>query len=309
MKKLKAILLLIVLPPLMSELLSGWQPASQFFNPIMLIIVFLGYSLPVLIIREISVRRQIGLTGLFIFGMAFGIFNEGLGAKTILSNPHIVNPIYTDYGYIFGINFPFMITAMIWHALSSVVFPILIVHYLCPHVKDQPWIGKKTAIAISVLFSIFIAGVFFSPLPFAVPNAMLYFTIFVVSILVLSIIALIMPKLKELKGKSGIMPLFLGIAFLVVFGYGTTIIALQKMDIAIYFYFAIGVTLLFSLILTRWKSLPGLVLFGIGFYIILGIHGAMDAVSKGFQEGIITAVIFEVFFILSAFRIMKYKRF
>ena len=304
----KAILLMMAFPPLLSELMSGWMPASAFFQPLTLLIEFLGYSLPVLIIREFAVRRKLGLAGIITLGMAYGIFNEGLGSKSILSNPHTVNPAFTDYGYILGINLPSAANIMVWHSLSSVLFPILLVHYLYPGVKKEPWLGRKTTIALAMPSAVFVTVFFFSPYPFAVSNPVIYFAILASSILGLALVAMFTPKSDGLKeSRCSIKPLFLGMALLLAFGIGTTVIAGEKLSPILFFSYAAGVPLLFAFILRRknWLTVPALVLFGLGFYIILGISGISDSTGKGFAEGVVTGIIFEAALIWTALRIQK----
>ena len=307
----KAILALMALPPLLSELMSGWMPASAFFQPITLLIEFLGYSLPVLIIREVAARRKLGLAGIIMLGMAYGIFNEGLGSKSILSNPHTVNPAYTDYGYILGMNLPWALNVMIWHSLSSVLFPILFVHYMYPDVKSKPWLGKKTTIALAIPSAIFVTIFFFSPYPFAVANPVIYFAVLVSSILALALVAMLMPKSGGLKeSRCGIKSLFLGMAFLLAFGIGATWIAGAKASIVLFFSYVAGIPLLFAFVLRikNWLTVPALVLFGLGFYIILGISGISDSTAKGYPEGLITGIIFEIALIWATLRIRKSQK-
>ena len=57
---------------------------SVFFNPGTFLFLFLGYGVPVLLIREFVVRYNFGLAGTFALGMAYGVFNEGFLAKTMI---------------------------------------------------------------------------------------------------------------------------------------------------------------------------------------------------------------------------------
>jgi hypothetical protein len=306
--KTKAILTLMALPPLFTELMSGHTPASVFFQPIILLIMLFGYSLPILIIRELSVRWRLGLKGILMLGMAYGIFNEGIGAKTFLMNENLPVAVFDNYGYFFGINFPWSINIMISQAFISVLFPIIFVHYLYPNRQKEPWIGKKTGIALLMLSAVFGSAIFFGPYPFPVENPVFYFTIFTASILILIILAKLMPKSEGLKeNKCGIKPVFFGVVFFFIYGLGPSLLAAGKVNLIIFYFFLVGILLLFTYILKtkNWLTTPALILFGVGVYILLGVAGTAKALEKGFPEGIITGIIFEIIFILAIIKIRK----
>ena len=162
----KAIFLMMVLPPLMMELLTANLPGFVFFHPVFLITVILGYSVPILAIRELAVRLRFSLAGIFIMGLAYGIFNEGIGAKTLLLMEKVPVSTFDNYGYFFGINFPWVAYIITVHAIVSVLIPILIVHYLYPEVKTQPWFSKKTGFALLFLATAVGTAIFLSPQPF-----------------------------------------------------------------------------------------------------------------------------------------------
>ena len=303
----KAILSIMAMPPLLMELLSGNLPGSVFIQPLYLIILITGYSLPVLIIRELSVRWKLGLAGIFTLGLAYGIFNEGIGAKTILLNQNVPVPSFDNYGYFLGINFPWAAYIMVFQAMVSVLFPILFVHYLYPDVKQVSWFGKKSTIALAVPSAIAGTIIFFSPVPFQAQPV--YFPVFLVSMAVLAIVARFMPKSEGLKNaRCGIKPLFLGIAFLALYALGLDLLANMKVELALFYSSMIGILLLFAFILKskNWLTTPALLLFGIGVYMVLGITGTLSTVIiKGYPEGLITGPAFEIAFIWVALRIRK----
>lgn len=66
----KPVLALLLLPPFVTELLTGSLPASKFFQPpVFLFLATVGYGFPVLLLREFAVRRQPGVAGLFLLGI------------------------------------------------------------------------------------------------------------------------------------------------------------------------------------------------------------------------------------------------
>ncbi len=78
--KYAPILTLILITPFLTELLCSNIPASVFFHPYVFFMTVLVYGLPVLAIRELSIRWNLGILGILIFGVAYGIYNEGICA-------------------------------------------------------------------------------------------------------------------------------------------------------------------------------------------------------------------------------------
>ena len=75
----RSIILLLFLPAVFAELISEATPAPVFFAPAtLLLFTFIGYGGPVLVIREFAVRCKIGIGGIFVLGLAYGIFNRRL---------------------------------------------------------------------------------------------------------------------------------------------------------------------------------------------------------------------------------------
>ncbi len=151
MKTKKAGLALIALAMVLPELATGSTPLHTFFNPVVFLVLFLGYGVMVLLIREFVVRNNINLFGLFIIGLSYTIVNEGLYAKTLIQEVGLPIGFYDNYGYLFGISFPFFIVIALFHSLYSVMFPILLTHYFYKAESTVPWLSKKLSYFLLVL--------------------------------------------------------------------------------------------------------------------------------------------------------------
>ena len=79
--KMRPVIVLFILSPVIAELLSGSTPASQ---PIPLIIESLFYGPGVLLIREFARRNNLGWILIILLGVAFGIIEEGLLVHSLL---------------------------------------------------------------------------------------------------------------------------------------------------------------------------------------------------------------------------------
>jgi hypothetical protein len=147
----KPALLLMLLAPL-AELISGAMDITTFFSPAILLpyVLFL-YGIPILVLREIAVRRNFGLIGLVCLGMIYGLYNEGIMAQTLfypLDNPL---DIYETYGIVDHLRIPFTVFIVAWHALISFLLPVTIVHYLFRSQATRPWLPKPLAWGLGLI--------------------------------------------------------------------------------------------------------------------------------------------------------------
>jgi hypothetical protein len=151
----RPVLILALIAPLLTELLSTNVTLLQFVVQPWLYPYFatLGYGIPVLLIRETALRWRLGAPGLCALGLIYGIYNEGLWAKTFLLTQHMPVHEFEGYGVIAGIALPWALTISLWHALYAVVFPLTIVVYLCPKDRELPWLGRKTYYALLALIA------------------------------------------------------------------------------------------------------------------------------------------------------------
>lgn len=155
--RLKPIFTLMFLSPFLAEVLSGSFPITAFITAPVLFLLFLtvGYGFPVLVIRELYIRKNVSFLGLFILGVGYGLINEGLFAQTIFFPFHSPIASFGTYGLIDNIRIPFALTISVWHAFFAVVFPIILAHSLFPQQRDIPWLSTKTAWILGVLSIIF----------------------------------------------------------------------------------------------------------------------------------------------------------
>lgn len=162
----KPILTLAVLSSVLTEVLSGNTPITIFINPVIfLLFLTVGYGFPVLLIREVAFRKNLNVFGLFALGIIYGIYNEGLLAKTLLDLHHSPILAFADYGIVGTIRLPWMLIITVWHSLYAVIFPIMFVRYLFPLASRETWLGKKTMAIVLSLSLMFGLLAYFDTLP------------------------------------------------------------------------------------------------------------------------------------------------
>ncbi len=141
----RAILLFVLVIPLLTELLSGNTPLTLLMNPVAYGFFLVAYSIPALIIRELYVRRHMGVFGLVVLGLAYGVFNEGVVARTILQTGEMLS--FHNYSTL-GFNVPWVILIVPWHAFFSILYPIAIVHSLYPGESGKSWLSAKLCLGL-----------------------------------------------------------------------------------------------------------------------------------------------------------------
>ncbi len=151
MKRIPPALILYFLAPIIGELLSGSAPPTEFFNPFGLIILPALYGSGALLVREFALGWGKRWPTILTLGLAYGIVEEGLMVKSFF-DPHWMDlGLLGVYGRWAGVNWVWSISLMIYHASISIAIPILLVELLYPEKRDQPWLGRRGRIGLSIL--------------------------------------------------------------------------------------------------------------------------------------------------------------
>mgnify|MGYP001154199992 CR=1 FL=1 len=103
-KKFLPIITLLLLSPLCGELLSSSSPPVEFFNPSTLLLFGALYGCGALLIREVVHRWNKGWASIFILGMAYGIFEEGVVVRSFFNPAWMDLGILGMYGRWMGVN-------------------------------------------------------------------------------------------------------------------------------------------------------------------------------------------------------------
>ncbi|MCF7816725.1 MAG: hypothetical protein K9M54_02485 [Kiritimatiellales bacterium] len=162
------VLILFFLSSWTGEVISGFLTAGQFFEPFRLLITLPPYGCGVLIARELMVRNKKGWPSLFMFGMAFGIFFEGIITRVFVNpDPGIIAPHDVAYQRVLGWNWANTIGVTHFHALLAIVSPVFLTEMLFPKHRRESWMGAP-ALCICVLVMLtwpFVLGLFADYVP------------------------------------------------------------------------------------------------------------------------------------------------
>lgn len=146
-----------MLSPAVAELLSGSAPPIEFFNPLGFVILASLYGSGAILARELTLRWRKGCLSLFLLGAAYGVIEEGLMVKSFF------DPAWPDLGVlgVFGrwmeINWVWAEMLIVYHAVFSIVIPVLLVELAYPSQRRERWVGGRGLVG----FAILLAGVVF----------------------------------------------------------------------------------------------------------------------------------------------------
>jgi hypothetical protein len=144
----------MLLSPSAAELLSGSAPPVEFFSPFGLLILITWYGFGAVLCRELSIRWQSGLAGLFLLGAAFGILEEGIFVKTFFDPQATDLGIFQTFGWGAGANWPWLLELTIYHALVSITLPVLVTASLWPEQREQPWLSRRGILVLACILAI-----------------------------------------------------------------------------------------------------------------------------------------------------------
>ena len=149
-KKILPILVLLILPPVISEVLYGSVPLSLLFT-IIPDIGLLGCG--ALLIRFIVVSRKLRDTSIVLLGLSLALAIEFAIKQTSLA-PIITSSDPNGYGRVYGINLIYMIWAVVYESIWGFYIPIKMFDFIFPDRKDDPMFGFIGFVITGIGFSL-----------------------------------------------------------------------------------------------------------------------------------------------------------
>ena len=153
-KRIPPALALFVLAPAIGELVSGSAPPAEFFNPLTFIILAALYGSGALLAREISLRWNKRWPTILMLGLAYAIIEEGLMVKSFFDPAWMDLGDMANYGRWLGINWPWTIELMIYHATVSIAIPIQLIELIYHERRDERWLARRGMVGMVVLLSL-----------------------------------------------------------------------------------------------------------------------------------------------------------
>jgi hypothetical protein len=294
MSKRWAIVFVFLLTPILTELLTSNTPLNHFLNPLVLFSLVITYGLPLLVIREFAIRWKLGLGGILLLGIAYGILNEGVIAGTLVHATNLPIGSFENYIRIGGINVGWATYILFWHALHSVLFPLLLVEFF--RNDWDSWLGDR-AFKFSVWFlllgSLFVVIIVKSG------------TVLFLALLMIALVFLAKRFHRQRLASpqtGGVGIVFMGF-FSIVYAITLFVSAQHKVSPVIFLLIAIAVPYLVFKYLAKkgFLSHRGLLLFGLGSYIAY----ACFAMLLGSPTIILTNIVLVILLAWMASKVIK----
>ena len=138
------ILSLFFISATITEVFTGSTPVEIFTNPIVfLLFATFGYGFPTLVIREIWIRNNLTVVGVYVLGIVYGLYNEWLFARSLIHPFRSPIESFALYGITEGVRVPSLLEITSYHAVYAIILPIIFVNFLFPKVSKVSWISKK----------------------------------------------------------------------------------------------------------------------------------------------------------------------
>ncbi len=128
--------------PVVAELFTGSTPLSEFVWPGAFLPLMMLYGSGAILARELALRWRKGWWGLFLLGMAYGIYEEGLVVRSFF------DPTWEDlgalawYGRVGGLNAVWAVHLTLFHAVVSVLATVTLVHLMFPRQRGRFWLSR-----------------------------------------------------------------------------------------------------------------------------------------------------------------------
>src|SRR5258708_3509352 len=143
-------LVLVVVSPLVAEVLPGATPLrAMFVFPIEMCVWGVG----ALLIRYAVRRWRLGWLNMLLLALCLSIAEECLIQQTSLA-PLVVQLKGVVYARAFGVNYVYLLWALVYETVFVVFAPVYLVELIYPNQSKELWVNKFGLVATIVFFFI-----------------------------------------------------------------------------------------------------------------------------------------------------------
>ncbi|MBN2177215.1 MAG: hypothetical protein JW722_06110 [Demequinaceae bacterium] len=136
-------LALFLTAPIVGELVSGHLPPAEFFNPLTFLLNAAPYGLGALACRELIVRWGKGWWSLMFLGLAYGLYEEGVVARSLFDAKWSEMGSLADYNHVAGVNWTYTEVLLHFHTTVSILASVALVQILFPTRRRESWISTR----------------------------------------------------------------------------------------------------------------------------------------------------------------------
>jgi len=146
-------LTLMIMAPLLAEVLPGATRLSALFVLPIEICVWGGGAL---LVREAVRRRGLGWRHLLLLALALAVAEECVIQQTSLA-PMILQIKGVGYARTWGVNYVYLLWALVYEPVFVVFLPVALVELLFPQRRSERWLGP---VGLAVVSAFFLLGAF-----------------------------------------------------------------------------------------------------------------------------------------------------
>ena len=143
MKRLPPGIALLLLAPVFGELVSVHQTPLQFFNPVSFVLTALPYGCGAVVCRELKVRWGKGWVALVLLGLAYGIWEEAIVARSFW------DPDWSELGPLRAYSFRGIASWLFaeglihFHLTVSILSSVVLAEVIYRDRRHEPWFGRR----------------------------------------------------------------------------------------------------------------------------------------------------------------------
>ncbi|HVO69834.1 MAG TPA: hypothetical protein VMT24_07305 [Aggregatilineaceae bacterium] len=134
---------LLFLAPIFGELVSAHQSLFGFLNPLAFVLTALPYGFGAIVCRELVIRWGKGWFGLVLLGIAYGIYEEAIVARSIWDPGWAELGALSDYTYWRGFTWTYAEVLLHFHLTISIVSSVVVAELLYPDQRRAPWVSNR----------------------------------------------------------------------------------------------------------------------------------------------------------------------
>jgi hypothetical protein len=134
---------LLLLAPVLGELVSGHQTLFEFINPLAFVLSALPYGFGAIICRELAVRWNKGWFSLVLLGVAYGIYEEAIVARSVWDPAWAELGALRDYSYWRGFTWTYAAVLIHFHLTISIISSVALAEILYPERRRERWVSDR----------------------------------------------------------------------------------------------------------------------------------------------------------------------
>ncbi|GAA4965408.1 hypothetical protein GCM10025331_67070 [Actinoplanes utahensis] len=136
-------LVVLLVAPFFGEVLSTATPPLDLILPWRFPVVVALYGCGALLCREIAHRFKLGLPGLCLLAAAYAVYEEGLVDRFWFDPRYWADVGVGSYSEVWHTNLLIASHLTVFHVAVSVCSSVLVVEWLFPAHRNQPWTGRR----------------------------------------------------------------------------------------------------------------------------------------------------------------------